>query len=91
MWARVKGKTENDLMKLPLKAEYNFRPGVMLPFEEQKNWKGVYKFIVKIIKVFSPKNILTMQEVGSAMINAATSGYNKNILEISDIKRLAKA
>ena len=32
MWARVKGKTENDLMKLPFKAEYNFRPGVMLPF-----------------------------------------------------------
>jgi nucleoside-diphosphate-sugar epimerase len=91
MWARLKGKTENDLMKLPFKAEYNFRPGAMLPFEEQKNWKGVYKFIVKIIKVFSPKNILTMQEVGSAMINAATIGYDKNILEISDIKQLAKA
>jgi len=91
MWARVKGKTENDLMKLPFKAEYNFRPGVMLPFEGQKNWKSVYKFIVKIIKIFSAKKILTMHEVGSAMINAATIGYNKNILEISDIKQLSRA
>jgi nucleoside-diphosphate-sugar epimerase len=91
MWARVKGKTENDLMKLPFKAEYNFRPGAMSPFEGQKNWKAVYKFIVKVFKFFSSKNVLTMQEVGRALINAATIGYEKNILEISDIKRLAKA
>ena len=91
MWARVKGKTENDLMKLPFKAEYNFRPGAMLPFDGQKNWKSIYKGIVKIIKTFAPKNVLTMQEVGRAMINAVTIGYPKNILEISDIKELAKA
>ena len=90
MWARVKGKTENDLMKLPFKAAYNFRPGVMLPFPDQKNWKAAYKFIGKLIKVFSPKNVLTMQEVGKAMINAATTGYPKQVLEVSDIKRLAK-
>ena len=40
MWARVKGKTENDLAKLGFKAEYNFRPGVMTPFDGQKNWKS---------------------------------------------------
>jgi nucleoside-diphosphate-sugar epimerase len=91
MWARVKGRTENDLMKLPFKAEYNFRPGAMLPFAGQKNWKSVYKFIVKIIKAVSPKNVLTMQEVGQAMINAVTVGYQKNVLEIADIKQLAKA
>ena len=89
MWARVKGKTENDLARLPFKAEYNFRPGAMLPFPEQKNWKTFYKFIVKMIKVFSPKNILTMQEVGKAMINAVAIGYPKQILEIADIKQLA--
>ena len=89
MWARVKGKTENDLLKLPFKAEYNFRPGVMLPFDGQKNWKRIYKFIGKIIKVFSPKNVLTMHEVGSAMIHAATIGYSKQILEVQDIKQLA--
>ena len=91
MWARVKGKTENDLAKLPFKAEYNFRPGAMFPFDGQKNWKSAYKFIVKIIKAIFPKNVLTMQEVGRAMINAVTVGYPKNILEIPDIKILAKA
>jgi nucleoside-diphosphate-sugar epimerase len=89
MWARVKGKTENDLMKLPFKAEYNFRPGVMLPFDGQKNWKSIYKFIGKIIKFFSSKNVLTMHEVGNAMIHAATIGYSKQILEVQDIKQLA--
>lgn len=90
MWARVKGKTENDLMKLPFKGEYNFRPGVMLPFPGQKNWKGGYKFIGNIIKAISPRNVLTMQEVGKAMIHAVTIGYRKRILEISDIRQLAK-
>jgi uncharacterized protein YbjT (DUF2867 family) len=89
MWARVKGKTENDLAKLGFKAEYNFRPGAMLPFDGQQNWKSAYKFIVKFIKAFSPKRILTMHEVGKAMINCVTVGYDKNILEISDIKELA--
>ncbi len=90
MWARVKGKTENDLMKLPFKAEYNFRPGGMLPFGGQKNWKAVYKWIVKIIKAIAPKNVITMAELGKAMINAVTIGYAKPILEIADIKELAK-
>jgi uncharacterized protein YbjT (DUF2867 family) len=90
MWARVKGKTENDLAKLGFKAEYNFRPGVMLPFDGQKNWKSSYKFIAKVIKVFSARNVLTMHEVGKAMINCVTVGYNKNVLEISDIKKLAQ-
>lgn len=89
MWARVKGKTENDLMKLSFKGEYNFRPGIMLPFEGQKNWKSAYKFIAKAIKIFAPKKILTMHEVGKAMINAVLIGYPKLTLEIDDIKALA--
>jgi hypothetical protein len=89
MWARVKGKTENDLMRLAFKGEYNFRPGIMLPFEGQKNWKSAYKFIAKAIKIFAPKKILTMHEVGKAMINAVLIGYPKPILEIDDIKALA--
>lgn len=91
MWARVKGKTENDLAKLGFKAEYNFRPGVMLPFEGQRNWRSSYKFLAKIIKLFAPKSVLTMHQVGKAMINSVTIGYTKNILEISDIRQLAQA
>ena len=89
MWARVKGRTENDLMKLPFRDEYNFRPGVMLPFAGQKNWKSVYKLIARAIHSIAPRNVLTMQEVGRAMINAVTIGYPKKILEIGDIKELA--
>ncbi|MEO6228568.1 MAG: NAD-dependent epimerase/dehydratase family protein [Ferruginibacter sp.] len=90
MWARVKGKTENDLLKLPFKAVYNFRPGVMLPFDGQKNWKSFYKLVAGIIQFFAAKKVLSMQEVGKAMISAATVGYSKHILEIADIKELAK-
>ena len=90
MWARVKGKTENDLAKLPFKAEYNFRPGVMRPFPDQKNWKPIVKFLVRIIQFISPKSVLTLEEVGRAMINAVTAGYPKNVLEVSDIRQLAK-
>jgi uncharacterized protein YbjT (DUF2867 family) len=89
MWARVKGKTENDLVKLSFKAVYNFRPGAMLPFDDQKNWKPAYRIIARILKFFSPKSIITLQELGKAMINAATIGYSKPILEIKDIKSLA--
>jgi uncharacterized protein YbjT (DUF2867 family) len=90
MWARVKGKTENDLAKLPFKAEYNFRPGVMKPFPGQKNWKPIVKFLVRVIQFISPKSVLTLQEVGRAMINVVTIGYLKNVLEVSDIRQLAK-
>jgi hypothetical protein len=90
MWARVKGKTENDLAKLPFKAVYNFRPGGMLPFKEQQNWKAVYKYIVKVMQLLVPSKVITMQELGRAMINAATKGYTRTILEIADIKELAK-
>jgi uncharacterized protein YbjT (DUF2867 family) len=89
MWARVKGKTENDLQKLPFKGEYNFRPGVMLPFKGQKNWNKFYKFIGKLIAAIVPKKVLTIQEVGKAMINAVTFGYQKSVLEIADIRELA--
>jgi len=90
MWARVKGKTENDLQKLPFKAEYNFRPGAMLPFPGQKNWKDFVIWIVKAIRFFMPKSVLTLEEVGKAMIHATTKGYPKTILEIEDIKKLAQ-
>jgi len=90
MWARVKGKTENDLMKLPFKGQYNFRPGGMSPVKGQKNTKMLYVVIVSIIKVFSPKSIITLNELGQAMINAVLNGYPKQVLEISDIKILAR-
>lgn len=90
MWARVKGKTENDLMKLPFRAQYNFRPGGMSPARGQKNAKVLYVIVVNIIKLFSSKSIISLNELGKAMINAVSRGYRKQVLEISDIKALAR-
>jgi uncharacterized protein YbjT (DUF2867 family) len=89
MWARVKGKTENALMRLPFKAVYNFRPGGMLPAKGQKNTKWIYVVIVKMILLFSKKYILTLNELGRAMIHSGSRGYDKQVLEVSDIKKLA--
>jgi hypothetical protein len=90
MWARIKGKTENALMQLPFKNEYNFRPGGMLPVDGQKNVKSFYKLIIKLIAFLSPKTVCTLHEVGSAMINAVQKGSPKQVLEIGHIKELAE-
>jgi len=93
MWARVKGKTENDLAKLPFKREYNFRPGYMHPTPGLKNTNKYYKYITwlyPILKTIAPNTVSTLKEMGLAMINAALLGYEKQILEVKDIKILAK-
>jgi uncharacterized protein YbjT (DUF2867 family) len=89
MWARIKGKTENALMKLPFKAQYNFRPGFMKPFKQQKNVKTLFKPIIWLFPILLPKISLTLKQVGQAMINAVLRGYPKQVLEIADIKILA--
>jgi uncharacterized protein YbjT (DUF2867 family) len=93
MWARVKGKTENDLAKLPFKAVYNFRPGILQPTKGLKNTLNLYKYfgwLAPVIKVVAPKQISTLKELGLAMINAVSKGYEKQTIEVSDIKKLAK-
>lgn len=94
MWARVKGKTENSLLKLPFKKVYNFRPAFMKPAPGQKNIKTYFKVILwflPLLKLLFPGQIITMKEVGLAMINSVLKGYSKQILEVEDIKLLAKA
>ncbi|MGN6395366.1 MAG: NAD-dependent epimerase/dehydratase family protein [Mucilaginibacter sp.] len=89
MWARVKGKTENDLGKLPFKQEFNFRPGFMKPAVGAKNVLTLYKYmgwLYPVIKFFSPDSVCTIAEVGQAMINVTLYGFEKNILEVKDIK-----
>lgn len=92
MWARVKGKTENDLMKLPFKQVYNFRPGAIEATKGLKNVLSYYKYfswLFPIIKLFAPNAVVKLKEIGIAMINTVTKGYEKQILEVSDIKALA--
>jgi uncharacterized protein YbjT (DUF2867 family) len=91
MWARVKGKTENHLMRLGFKGEYNFRPGVMLPVEGQNNSKSLYVGIAKIMKFITPKLVLSIGDIGKAMINIVLNGYPNQVLEIKDIRTLAQS
>ena len=90
MWARVKGKTENALMKMPFAKAYNFRPAAMLPVADQKNVIKLYVVIAKLIKFFAPSGVLTLQELGKAMIHAVTRRPSKQILEVKDIRSLSK-
>lgn len=93
MWARVKGKTENDLMKLPFKKVYNFRPGGLQPTKGLKNTLPYYKYLgwlLPIVKRIAPKYICTLKELGLAMINAVTNGYKKQVLEVPDIIALSR-
>ena len=89
MWARVKGKTENDLMNLPFKQVYNFRPGYMHPTKGLKNVLPYYKYITWLYPFFRavlPNFVSTLAELGLAMINVTLFGYEKQILEVKDIK-----
>ena len=93
MWARVKGKTENNLMKLPFKAAYNFRPPFMLPTEGLKNVLPWYKYVTWLYPVcrpLLPSYFITLRELGLAMVNCVLFSYEKKVLEAKDIVGLAK-
>ena len=93
MWARVKGKTENDLLKLPFKAAYMFRPGYIHPTKGLKNTYKIYKVLAPfypIWKILFPKYIVTLEEIGKAMINVVLKGSEKKILECVDIRKIAE-
>ena len=91
MWARVKGATENELLRLFRRAVM-FRPGMMKATSGQRNLKGWYKaiaWIYPIGRALAPSKFCTLQEVGRAMINAATAGAPRHVLEVRDIVDLA--
>lgn len=91
-WARVKGATENALMRL-FKHAYMFRPALMKASPGQKNVPRYYRYLAWIYPIgraLYPAGFCTLQEVGLAMINAAGKGYPRRILEVTDIVELAK-
>jgi hypothetical protein len=92
-WARVKGKTENDLMKLPFRKVYAFRPGLLHPEKGMKNVHSGYYligFMYPFLRAVVPNFVSTLSELGLAMINSVTKGYEKPVLEVKDILALAK-
>lgn len=92
-WARVKGKTENDLMKLPFKSVFGIRPGFMLPAKKAKNVPGyyaVFRFLYPLLRPVFPKYVSTLKEVALAMINSVIYSYDKPVLEVNDLIELSK-
>ena len=97
MWARVKGRTENDLMRLPFRKVYNFRPGGIepfLPLRPTQTYYKTYKYLKPIfvlMKWIAPGMIISLKDLAAAMINSTVVGYHTNVLEMKDMKILAKA
>jgi hypothetical protein len=94
MWARVKGKTENQLLKLPFKKAYMFRPGYIHPTMGLKNTHKYYyllTWLYPVLKLFFPSAALSLKQLGMAMIHTVTKGYDRSILESKDIIKLAKS
>jgi len=92
MWARVKGKTENDLLALPFRAAYMFRPAYIQPTKGLKHTYRVYKMLSPLYPVLRrlfPRAVCSLHEIGLAMIHSVTRGYPTRLLGVKDIVALA--
>ncbi|MDA9424870.1 MULTISPECIES: NAD(P)H-binding protein [Bradyrhizobium] len=95
MWARIKGKTENDLFKLPFRAAYMFRPGAIQPLHGARSktaWvQAIYAVsgpLWSVLRRISPRLVTSTEQIGRAMIRVAREGYPRQVLEIEDINGL---
>jgi uncharacterized protein YbjT (DUF2867 family) len=95
MWARVKGQTENALLRMPFKAAYMFRPGFIQPLHGIKSRTALYRVLYAILGPFTPllrklfpKYVTTTEVLGRAMIKTARDGAPKKVLESQDINAL---
>jgi len=91
MWARVKGKTENDLAKLSFKAAYAFRPGFIKPIKGLKKGYRLSRALGTLypaLKLIAGNYVCTLEEVGRSMVHVAMKGYEKKVLECVDIQML---
>lgn len=90
MWARVKGRTELELSDLGFRQQFNFRPGLMTLTPGMRNPKRWMRAMVPVFAVLMPWVSCSLKQVGLAMIHAVQDGYPKNVLEVKDIKELAR-
>jgi uncharacterized protein YbjT (DUF2867 family) len=97
MWARVKGKTENALMRLPFKAAYMFRPGIIEPMYGAKSKTPAYRVfyalgkpLLPVMRWAFPDYVLTTEEIGRAMLKVARQGAPKQVLETRDIRAMLR-
>lgn len=93
MWARVKGKTENDLLILPFKGVYCFRPAFIRPTRGLKNAHKFYAYVDFLYPVLSfllSRYVCTLKELATAMINTLEVGFEKPVIEVPDIIKLSR-
>ncbi len=86
MWARVKGRTENDLQKLLPGKAYSFRPALMKPVAGQRNFRGYNRYIkilYPVLGLFFPA--CSLRSIAKAMIKTTIYGYKASVLEVKDI------
>jgi uncharacterized protein YbjT (DUF2867 family) len=95
MWARVKGKTENELLRMPFRAAYMFRPGLIVPLHgvqsRTKLYRAFYALLGPLLPSLNarfPKYVTTTEQIGRAMIKVAENGWPKPVLETSDINQV---
>jgi uncharacterized protein YbjT (DUF2867 family) len=97
MWARVKGRTENALLRLPFKA-YMFRPGLIQPLDGIHSKTPAYRILYSLMKPLLPllhwalpNQVLNTREIGQAMLAVAKRGFAKRILETNDMRAVVGA
>ncbi len=97
MWARVKGETENALLRMPFKAVYMFRPAYIQPLHgirTKTKWYGAFYSLMgplyPVWKLLLPKYVTTTECVGRAMLKVASQGAPKRVLENRDINAICR-
>jgi uncharacterized protein YbjT (DUF2867 family) len=97
MWARVKGKTENDILKLGFEQAFAFRPGMIIPLRGIEPSSKLYRtliknlgWLIKLTKKLAPNAVVNTTQIGLAMIHATQKGYPKNVIDPRDILTLSE-
>jgi uncharacterized protein YbjT (DUF2867 family) len=97
MWARIKGRTENALLRLPFAASFMFRPGIIDPLHGIKSKTASYRVfysltkpLLPLLRLMVPNHVLTTEQIGRAMLGVARHGFPKRVLESRDIRSAAR-
>ena len=95
MWARVKGRTENDLLRLPFRA-YMFRPGFVQPMDGVVSKTRLYRLayaitgpLVPLFRRLAPNAVNDNRQIGRAMLAVAAAGPDQRVLTPKDINAYA--
>ena len=96
MWARVKGATENALLRMPFRSAFMFRPGLIQPLDGIRSKTRVYQMfyvvlapVMLLLRRAFPRSISTTREIGQAMLFVARNGWPRPLLETKDIHAAA--